>query len=79
MGEMADYILNGDDCQECGMHIGNGQGFPRSCSACQPRARKVATPLQPPYATKTAKNRAKKLRRKIREQLSVAKAEVVKL
>ena len=34
MGEMADYMLNGDDCQVCGMHIGSGDGFPRTCSDC---------------------------------------------
>lgn len=34
MGEMAEYILNGDDCQFCGKHIGEGEGFPRSCAGC---------------------------------------------
>lgn len=34
MGEYADYILNGDDCQECGEYIGPGDGFPRSCGGC---------------------------------------------
>lgn len=34
MGEYADYILNGDDCQECGEHIGEGDGYPRSCAGC---------------------------------------------
>lgn len=37
MGELAEYILNGDDCQECGQYIGDGDGFPRSCSDCQPQ------------------------------------------
>lgn len=36
MGEMAEYILNGDDCQECGAYIGSGDGFPRSCASCRP-------------------------------------------
>lgn len=36
MGEMAEYILNGDDCQECGAYIGSGDGFPRSCAGCAP-------------------------------------------
>ena len=35
MGEMADYILNGDDCQECGCYIGPGEGFPRTCNDCK--------------------------------------------
>lgn len=34
MGEYADYILNGDDCQYCGEYLGAGDGFPRTCSAC---------------------------------------------
>lgn len=34
MGEYADYILNGDDCQECGEHMGEGDGFPRTCTGC---------------------------------------------
>lgn len=37
MGEMAEYIINGDDCQECGEYIGPGDGFPRSCAGCKPR------------------------------------------
>lgn len=33
MGEMADYMLNGDDCEGCGMYLGGGgSGFPRYCS-----------------------------------------------
>lgn len=36
MGEYADYILNGDDCQRCGQYIGNGDGYPRSCKDCSP-------------------------------------------
>lgn len=34
MGEYADYMLNGDDCQFCGEYLGEGDGFPRSCAAC---------------------------------------------
>jgi len=35
MGEYADYMLNGDDCQSCGEYIGDGDGFPRNCSDCE--------------------------------------------
>ncbi len=35
MGEYADYIINGDDCQECGVYIGPGDGYPRSCASCR--------------------------------------------
>jgi hypothetical protein len=31
MGEMADYLINGDDCESCGQYIGEGDGFSRSC------------------------------------------------
>lgn len=34
MGEIAEYMINGDDCQECGEHIGTGPGYPRSCAGC---------------------------------------------
>ena len=35
MGEMADYMINGDDCQQCGMPLEDeGEGFPRSCTDC---------------------------------------------
>jgi hypothetical protein len=35
MGEMAEYMLNGDDCQYCGEYIGDGDGYPRSCASCE--------------------------------------------
>lgn len=35
MGEYAEYMLNGDDCQVCGEHLGGGDGFPRTCRSCQ--------------------------------------------
>lgn len=36
MGEQADYILNGDDCESCGMPFrGAGNGYPRQCGACR--------------------------------------------
>lgn len=35
MGEAADAILEGDDCQVCGMYIGGGDGFPRTCFGCR--------------------------------------------
>lgn len=34
MGEYADYMLNGDDCQVCGEHMGEGDGYPRTCAGC---------------------------------------------
>ena len=45
MGEMAEYMLNGDDCQYCGEYIGQGDGYPRSCASCaeneKPKAEKM--------------------------------------
>lgn len=34
MGEIADYIINGDDCQYCGQYLGKGDGYPRTCYGC---------------------------------------------
>lgn len=42
MGEYADYILNGDDCQYCGEYLGEGDGYPRSCEACAADEEKTA-------------------------------------
>jgi predicted RNA-binding Zn-ribbon protein involved in translation (DUF1610 family) len=42
MGEIADSILEGELCQECGVYMGEGDGYPRSCSACSRPAPKAA-------------------------------------
>ena len=34
MGDIADSIINGEFCQECGEHVGEGEGYPVSCSGC---------------------------------------------
>jgi hypothetical protein len=34
MSEMAEYLLNGDDCEWCGEYIGEGHGYPRICESC---------------------------------------------
>lgn len=34
MAEIADEILNGDRCSECAVWIGDGDGIPRLCPAC---------------------------------------------
>lgn len=34
MGQVADALVNGDDCQVCGEYIGEGDGFPQTCSGC---------------------------------------------
>lgn len=36
MGDIADMILDGSLCQECGSVIGdgNGDGYPTTCSGC---------------------------------------------
>jgi hypothetical protein len=40
MGEYAEYILNGDDCQYCGEYLGEGDGIPRTCRSCRDEERK---------------------------------------
>lgn len=44
MGEMADYMLNGDDCEGCGQYLGEGDGYTRRCASC--RAPEKKTPSQ---------------------------------
>lgn len=87
MGEMAEYLLAGDDCQICGEYLGDGPGYPRTCEACEPPAAPVrhchpglrkrpkgAPQVQnPPYASKNEKNRAKKARQRDRARQAAAK------
>ncbi len=34
MGEYADMMLDGTLCQSCGEYLGDGDGFPVTCSGC---------------------------------------------
>ena len=40
MGEMADMFLEGWYCQECSEFLGEGQGWPTTCRACQLKNRR---------------------------------------
>jgi len=31
----ADYVVNGDNCESCGIYIGEGDGYPRDCEDCK--------------------------------------------
>ncbi len=35
MGEMADQIINGDFCEQCGEWMGDGPGYPQTCDGCE--------------------------------------------
>ncbi len=80
MGELADYMIHGDDCHGCGMPFDTpGDGYPRLCTSCKPapvryhiKGQTPRPPGQtqvqnPPYPSKTARNRAKKARRRGRD------------
>jgi len=34
MGEIADAMINGELCEQCGVYIGAGDGYPRLCAGC---------------------------------------------
>lgn len=43
MGEIAEMMLDGDLCEQCGVYMGSpGQGFPRKCKDCRRENRKDA-------------------------------------
>lgn len=45
MGEIADLMINGDICAECGVTLkGAGDGFPRYCRSCTPPVDIAPTP-----------------------------------
>jgi hypothetical protein len=58
MGEYADYMLNGDDCQECGEYIGDGPGYPRSCAGCRAAARREKPASEQPFFIRKSKDLA---------------------
>ncbi|HEX3163583.1 MAG TPA: hypothetical protein VHQ92_13480 [Pseudolabrys sp.] len=35
MGDVADMILDGCLCEQCGIYLGTGVGFPQCCPSCQ--------------------------------------------
>lgn len=35
MGDIAEMILEGILCEFCGVYLGEGQGFPDNCKACE--------------------------------------------
>lgn len=44
MGEIADLMINGDICEQCGVELGSeGDGYPRLCADCA----KTTLPLTP--------------------------------
>ncbi len=46
MGDVADMMLEGILCQECGVYVGEGVGYPVSCHYCQRRARFSSKPTE---------------------------------
>lgn len=34
MGEIAEMVLNGDMCENCGEYLGGGPGYPVKCPTC---------------------------------------------
>ena len=34
MGDMTEMIMNGDCCQVCGDYLGDGDGYPMTCTYC---------------------------------------------
>lgn len=56
MGEIAEMMLGGDLCGECGVYLpGDGQGVPRYCRDCRRNQRVLqAHPPVKPGSNKTA-------------------------
>jgi hypothetical protein len=47
MGDIADMMLEGDLCQECGEYMEGGGGFPRTCYGCSPKSKPKKTKKPP--------------------------------
>ena len=44
MGEIADMMLDGTLCQQCGCFLGDDQGYPQTCSDCAKPGRSYKRP-----------------------------------
>lgn len=53
MGEIADMMLEGSMCQQCGEYLGTGDGYPTLCTACSEKE------LPKPSTSKKKKKRKK--------------------
>jgi len=40
MGEIAEMMLDGTLCCQCGCYIGNDGGYPVKCSDCKPKKKR---------------------------------------
>lgn len=48
MGDIAESMLDGTMCAECGTYLGGGEGYPVYCSYCAPRQRPAAISAKVP-------------------------------
>ena len=59
MGEIAEAMLNGVFCQQCGTFLGDEVGYPRTCHGCRapegPRPEVKRVPYRCPICGKKAK------------------------
>lgn len=61
MGEIADSILDGQFCEQCGEYLGEGNGFPQKCNSCSGKQKSksvdqavvMKTYLEKTYSIKT--------------------------
>jgi hypothetical protein len=59
MGEIAEMMLDGCLCEQCGDYLGEGDGYPQVCESCQ----REETP-SPPKAAKRRKRKSAKPRKR---------------
>jgi hypothetical protein len=58
MGDIADMMLDGTLCQECGDYLGPECGYPRSCSGCDSSPKTSKPPKQKSGGTPKSEPRA---------------------
>lgn len=61
MGEIADWMLEGGLCEGCGEYLGEGDGYPRRCSACSRDDREAPTVVHAKVKCPTCGKRVKEL------------------
>ena len=63
MGEIAEMMLDGTLCEQCGTFMGDGDGFPTVCHGCAPKFGFAATSAQ---AMNPAKMNCPKCKKRIK-------------
>ena len=59
MGDIAEMMIDGTLCEGCGEYLGDGGGFSRICTGCEPRGGSADEPKREPSRKKRGNRKRK--------------------